>query len=945
MIAPPEPDQILLDRLRAVFLRVFPRRVDWVRLLHPLEQSLAGLQPGPEPDDWARAVFAFVGKRHAWETLLQRACELRPEDLELRRLAEGWTGPPSAQTGEQPAGFPGPNPDDADHGERLPAHSRDARDADRPGRGASFLGRVREVCALRERASRIEVVSDPRSGQRHLLVHGEREGYPTRYAVGALEGSPDTECLDGFRKAHEGCLEADPGAVSLVVCAQDPPPAGSASWFPEARIRVRSFREYQQLVDFGAYLAKLESWLDQSPLYPHDLYVTQTMQIRRGVRDETKDDALAEAEGWLLEGGPCLAVVLASFGHGKTFLLRELTRRLLSRHTEGAPVPLFVSLREQEKLHTLDHRLAQAFLDFGLPAPDPACLRYLVREGRVALLFDGYDELALQVTYASATDQFGSILEAADGNARVVVTSRRQHFENEQQVRTALAGHVARLPGHRFAYLKGFRRDQIRQFLGRVLGNETEADARMVLLDRIGDLMGLAENPRLLSFIARIDAARLEQTREQRGSLHSSDLYELLLREWLEFEGERVERPPHLTDEQRWEAVTELALRAWERGGGPISVRSLGLLIGERLESLEALRIGADEGGTRPAASPAERDRRPQLFGSRTLLQADPQGRLEFLHRSVWEYLAARRIAQELRGTGKSPLLEQQPISLQIAEFLKGCLGLKEARQWAQRVEGSETASERLKAAAGAVLRRLGVPSRTRVVLAGQNHAGADFTGRDLTGADLRGANLTDALLERCRLDGADLTGSQLGGANLRFASLRSAHLDRADLTRTDLMGADLTGAGLHGAILSRTVLVGARGAALEGAAPRGSAPPDPDVRDVRATLLRPMRAAHSVAVTADGALIASGGEDGTVRVWDGDTGLCLTTMLGHRGLVYGVAWNGDGIRLASGGEDGTVRVWDTAAGRELHRLLGHGGWVRSVAWGCRPPGLRPAGP
>jgi hypothetical protein len=50
-------------------------------------------------------------------------------------------------------------------------------------------------------------------------------------------------------------------------------------------------------------------------------------------------------------------------------------------------------------------------------------------------------------------------------------------------------------------------------------------------------------------------------------------------------------------------------------------------------------------------------------------------------------------------------------------------------------------------------------------------------------------------------------------------------------------------------------------------------------------------------------------------------------------GDVNAVAFSPDGKRLASGGNDGTLRLWDAASGRELRRIEGHGGRLLSVAF------------
>jgi WD40 repeat protein len=73
----------------------------------------------------------------------------------------------------------------------------------------------------------------------------------------------------------------------------------------------------------------------------------------------------------------------------------------------------------------------------------------------------------------------------------------------------------------------------------------------------------------------------------------------------------------------------------------------------------------------------------------------------------------------------------------------------------------------------------------------------------------------------------------------------------------------------------------------------------------------------YAVAVSADGRRAVSGAGDGTVRVWDLDTGKPLPILAGHDGPVLAVAVSADGRRAVSGGDDGTVRVWDLEEGAE----------------------------
>ena len=591
--------------------------------------------------------------------------------------------------------------------------------------------------------------------------------------------------------------------------------------------------------------------------------------------------------------------LLGEYGMGKTVTSQRLAKELEKRRENDPtlPIPLYFDLKKiirADEASSLRATVEVCMRDGWLPKESKHYTwdRFVawLSDSPCLVIFDGLDELLVKFnerTGLAFTQQLLGVIDVVPSELRsqtkVMLTCRTQYFPTlrAQQNHFLLRDRTdLTAQSYRAMTLLPLTEKQARKYLEAAVPS-IPVDVVMETIRNVHNLSELSERPYTLKLISK-QIPELEDRRASGEPVSGATLYELMTEEWLD----RDDLKHYISREHKPLLVMALAAHLWRSGTSLLPVSELHDWFHEWV---------ASEARFQRRYSNADLERLEEDLRTATFLSREdaPIAGFRFAHTSLYEYFLARHLAESAQRNAcegwKIPVPSRETLTF-LGELLQTeySNALQHLTRW--RTSYRPQVSELLLAYA-LHAHRQGLPMPL------------------LRGIKLDGAQLDEIVIQGSASRQLDLTGSSFVGCSLRRAVFQEVNLNRADFTDARLTQATFTNTRSKGALWP-SGHPGATWASME-----------KEMKSVHqhGEIILPALGSGALALSLDGSRVAAGGWDGSVRVWDVDSGETVSVLEGQTSRVESVAWSADGSRVVTGGLDGSVRVWD-AKSRKLLR-------------------------
>ncbi len=418
------------------------------------------------------------------------------------------------------------------------------------------------------------------------------------------------------------------------------------------------------VIDFRQYARDLIRRLDPEPALAH--YVAPRL-VREHLT--VSEPAVAVVGSWLADSEANQLTLLGDYGTGKTTFLKQLALDLARRYEreviEGGArgrVPVFIDLRDYTQALSLKQIILDLLDNHGIRAASYAAFEYVLREGQVLLILDGFDEMASRGNYRVTLRNFRELNRSALGKAKIILSCRSHYFTDQRDVQkflgrpisqevpvfyTDLYREIAGRPNFLITYLQEFDAEQVTTYLENRCGGA--AGRVRQFISTTYNLAELSRRPVLLDMIVTSSGSLGRQTEPVTPAI----LYRIYTDIWLS----RNDWSTILDVETKRDLLERFAAKA----------------IHEPDAQLHYLEIPNLIRAWRPGMNNLDEEEIDRELRAATFLVRDQGGRYRFSHRSFLEFFYARYLVSAIER-GDVAVWAGAPFRSEIYRFVQDLL-------------------------------------------------------------------------------------------------------------------------------------------------------------------------------------------------------------------------------------------------------------------------------
>lgn len=448
--------------------------------------------------------------------------------------------------------------------------------------------------------------------------------------------------------------------------------------------------------------------------------------------------------------------ILGDYGSGKSTLCHKLARDLSEsylREPKSSRIPILISLRHFTKRVTIDAQVT-SFLDeeCGIANPKFRLFQEMNESGAFLLIFDGLDEMAVKVDRDVLESNLQELEKlATPERAMAILTCRPEYFVTNEEETVAFRPKVellaTRVSDYHTMKVLPWGDEQIKSFLKkRVRGKANGSmDFYWEKIRNIPGLSDLSRRPVLLEMIVKT----LPDLLEGGGPINRPSLYNAYLSNELRRQVVLKKRQLLFKTETRFALLEQLALEIYVGTMPDVTFTTTVDYLSSKMS------VPADE-----------REAYARDFLACSFLIRE-SAKYKFSHKSIMEYLVARRMHREIEESAPNGLAKNgiEPV---VAGFLIE-LGVKKSvlSKWieAARTPRATHSAACLAGNAATLLLMLDRNAFSNADMSNACMVEPDFRHASLEGASFDGAVLMDVDLTMARFSRRTFSGATIAPA------------------------------------------------------------------------------------------------------------------------------------------------------------------------------------